>query len=136
MISRETPIGASPLAHARYLHNGAGRGQVTLGQKNGLKPPDDWHQHSYPVEELYEVVPAYSGLDDVYITQNRFYGARAVSRLAELSALYTDLDYYNHPDLNGMHPLGVLELAFAELQRCKIPRPSLAVSTGRGLALI
>ena len=93
MISRETPIGTSPLAHARYLHN-AGKGSVTLGQKKcGLKPPGDWKQHSYPVEELYEVVPAYSGLDDVYITHNRFYGARAVSRLAELSAMYTDLDY-------------------------------------------
>jgi len=75
-------------------------------------------------------------VDDVYISQNRFWGTRAVSRLAELSALYVDLDYYMHPNLNGMHALGVLELAFAELQHSKIPRPSLAVSTGRGLALI
>jgi len=75
-------------------------------------------------------------VDDVYISQNRFYGTRAVSRLAELSSLYADVDYYKHSDLNGMHPLGVVELAFAELQRSKIPRPSLAVSTGRGLALI
>jgi hypothetical protein len=82
------------------------------------------------------VLPAYSGVDDVYISQNRFWGARSVARLAELSALYVDVDYYKHPDLSGMHPLGVVELAFADLQRSKIPRPSLAVSTGRGLAFI
>ena len=136
MISRETPIGVSPLAHARYLHNGADRGKVTIGQKNGLKPPDDWSQHSYPVEELYEVVPAYSGLDDVYITQNRFYGSRSIDRLAELSALYADLDYYNRSELAGMRAEGVLDLSLQALLREQIPPPSLAMSTGRGLALV
>jgi len=121
----------SPLNHGRYLH-GAGKGYITIAQKTtGL-----WQQHSYPRGQLDQVLPAYSGVDDVYISQNRFYGARSVSRLAELSALYVDVDYYKHPDLNWMHPLGVVELAFVELQHSKIPRPSLAVSTGRGLALI
>ncbi len=103
----EAPIGSSPLSHVRYLHE-AGQGNVTLAYKADLEPPDDWHQHSYPVEKLYELLPAYSGLRDVYISQNRFYGSRKADRIAELSALYTDLDYYNVPDLSGMHPLGVL----------------------------
>ncbi len=135
MISGDTPVGASPLAHARYLH-GAGKGSVTLGQKNGLKPLDDWNQHSYPPEKLYEVVPAYSGLDDVYITQNRFYGARAVSRLAELSALYTDLDYYKIESLAQMSAKGVMELALEALLQSRIPYPSLGLTTGRGIALV
>jgi Homeodomain-like domain len=136
LISRETPIGTSPLAHARYLHN-AGKGSVTLGQKKcGLKPPGDWKQHSYPVEELYEVVPAYSGLDDVYITHNRFYGARAVSRLAELSAMYSDLDYYKIGHLAQMPAKGVMELALETLLQARIPYPSLGVKTGRGIALV
>jgi hypothetical protein len=136
LISRETPIGTSPLAHARYLHN-AGKGSVTLGQKKyGLKPPGDWKQHSYPVEELYEVVPAYSGLDDVYITHNRFYGTRAVSRLAELSALYSDLDYYKIGHLAQMPAKGVMELALETLLQARIPYPSLGVTTGRGIALV
>jgi hypothetical protein len=121
----------SPLNHARYLH-GAGKGYVTIA----CKTSGSWEQHSYTTQELDQVLPASGGVDDVYISQNRFWGARAVSRLAQLSALYVDVDYYKHPDLNGMHPLGVLQLAFAELQHSKIPRPSLAVSTGRGLALI
>ena len=121
----------SPLNHGRYLH-GAGKGYVTIACKtNG-----SWQQHSYERGHLDQVLPAYGGVDDVYISQNRFWGTRAVSRLAELSALYVDVDYYKHPNLNGMHALGVLELAFAELQHSKIPRPSLAIATGRGLAFI
>jgi hypothetical protein len=121
----------SPWNHGRYLH-GAGKGYITIAQKtNGL-----WQQHSYERGQLHQVLPAYSGVDDVYISQNRFYGARAVSRLAQLSALYADVDYYKLPYLTGMHSLGIMEFAFAELQHSKIPRPSLAISTGRGLVLI
>jgi hypothetical protein len=135
LINRETVIGASPPAPARYLH-GVGKGSVTLSQKNGLKAPDDWNQRSYPVEKLYEVVPAYSGLYDVYITQNRFYGSRKGDRLRELSVLYADLDYYNRSELAGMRAAGVLDLSLEALIREQIPHPSLAMSTGRGLALV
>jgi hypothetical protein len=113
---RETPIGASPLAHARYLH-GAGRGNVTICHKVGLgpEPSSEWNQNSYPVEELHEVVPAYSGLKDVYISQNRFYGSRKIDRVADLSSLYTDLDYYKRSKLASMHAEGVLDLALEAL---------------------
>jgi hypothetical protein len=132
----EAPIGSSPLAHARYLHD-TGQGNVTLARKTDLEPPDDdWQQHSYPAEKIYEILPAYSGLSDVYISQNRFHGSRRSDRLAELSALYADVDYYNVPDLTGMHPLGVLKLALENLERARIPRPSLAIATGRGIALV
>jgi len=128
-LIRRTPIGSSPLAHARYLHS-AGTGCVTLAHKPG------WQQHSYLLEKLYEVLPAYGGMDDVYISQNRFYGSRSNARLAELSTMYTDLDYYKRPELAEMHAAGVLDLALESLVREKIPRPSLAMATGRGLALV
>jgi hypothetical protein len=134
-LIREAPIGASPLAHARYLH-GTGKGNVCIGRKVVLEPSDDWSQDSYPVEKLYDVLPAYSGLQDIYISQNRFYGPRAVSRLAELSAMYTDLDYYKIEDLVQMPPQGVLDLALETLLRARIPYPSLGVTTGRGIALV
>jgi hypothetical protein len=134
-LIRQTPIGASPLAHARYLHR-AGKGNVTIGQKNGPEPLSEWNQYSYPVEKLYEVVPAYSGLKDVYISQNRFYGSRRIDRIAEVSALYADLDYYKRPKLAGMRAEGVLNLALEALIREQIPHPSLAMATGRGLALV
>jgi hypothetical protein len=50
--------------------------------------------------------------------------------------MYADLDYYNIPYLKGMGPRAVMDLAFEQLQRAQIPRPSLVVATGRGLALV
>jgi hypothetical protein len=136
LTSSKEFIGSSPLAHARYLH-GSGKGKVTIGQKTNLEPPNHWKQTSYPVEQLYEVLPAYAGLNDIYITQNRFRGSRANNRVAELSALYSDLDYYNVSDFARMPPKAVFEeLALDALLRAKIPYPSLAISTGMGLALV
>ncbi len=107
-----------------------------MGRKTSRRPPLDWYQHSYPLDELPEVLPHYAGADDAYISQNRFYGSRSVARLAQLSSLYADVDFYTRPDLAAMHPRGVLEEALAVLERAKIPRPSLAVATGRGLSLV
>ena len=127
----------SPLSHGRYLH-GTGEGHVTIARKvhSGRLSQDNWEQHSYQTRKLYDVLPAYGGLYDAYISQNRFYGSRSVARLAQLSAMYADLDYYNIPYLKGMAPRAVMDLAFEQLQRAQIPRPSLVVATGRGLALV
>jgi hypothetical protein len=133
-LLRRTSVG-SPLAHAEYLH-GAGKGQVTIGQKTNLESPNHWFQHSDSFENLAPLLPSYEEEKDVYISQNRFYGSRATSRLAQLSALYTDLDYYKCPGLTEMPPPEVLELAFDALTDAQIPRPSFAVATGRGLALV
>lgn len=80
------------------------------------------------MQELYKILPAYGGVYDAYISQNRFWGPRSVSRLAQLSALYADLDYYKVPTLAEMHPLGVLDLAFEALEKDKVPYPSFAVA--------
>ena len=126
----------SPLNHGRFLH-GAGEGHVAIARKLPKLPsPGNWEQHSYLTRELYEVLPAYTCVYDAYISQNRFRGSRAISRLACLSTMYADLDYYKIPSLNGMHPLAVMDLAFERLQRARIPHPSLVISTGRGMALV
>lgn len=70
-----------------------GSGYATIAQKPG------WQQRSYPLEKLYEILPAYGGMNDVYISQNRFYGSRSNDKIAELSAMYTDVDYYKLPEL-------------------------------------
>jgi hypothetical protein len=129
------PDSVSPLTHGSFLH-GAGKGYVSLGRKIQGKPPYNWHQRSYSLDELPEVLPRHLGATDVYISQNRFYGSRSVSRLAQLSSLYADIDFYSRPDLAQMHPRGVLEEALAALERTRIPSPSLAVATGRGLSLV
>jgi hypothetical protein len=131
-LIRETPVGSSSLAHGRYLHGSGSKGYVTVA----FKTAESWCQHSYPVEQIYEVLPAHGGMNDVYISQNRFYGSRSVGRLAELSALYADLDHYKRPELAGMRVEGVLNLALEAFIREQIPYPSLGISTGRGLALV
>jgi hypothetical protein len=129
VFSRKDSIGSSLLTHARYLH-GTGNGYVTLAQNPG------WQQHSYPLKKLYEILPVYSGMDDVYISQNRFRGSRRTDRIQELSALYSDVDYYKIPDLADMPAMGALDLALEALEQAKIPPASLAVFTCQGLALV
>lgn len=130
MVREIAPVD-SPLSHGTFLH-GLGKGYVSLGRKIQGRTSPNWHQHSYSFDDLLEVLPRHLGDEDVYISQNRFYGSRSVSRLAQLSSLYADVDFYNRPDLVLMHPRGILEEAFAALERAQIPAPSLAVSTGRG----
>jgi hypothetical protein len=60
---------------------------------------------------------------------------RRVSWLAELDALFVDLDYYNTAHA-GAHPCHVRDLALEELERGRIPSPSFAIASGRGLALV
>ena len=124
----------SPLSHGRALH-GAGvssDGRVALAQK----VRGEWKENAYTVAELLDILPAYYGATDVYVSQNRFRRWRGVNKVAELSSMYADLDFYHHPDLSKMHVAGVLRVAMDELERARLPRPSYAMSTGRGLALV
>jgi hypothetical protein len=84
----------SPEDHAAVLHRG-GAGRVTIARKQGAA----WRETSVPVTDVAYTVRQLDGLDDVYITQNRFHGPRRlVTRLAELDALFVDLDYYRTMD--------------------------------------
>jgi len=121
----------APLLHAKALHGaGQARHYVVLAQQH-----HGWRQRAYPVSNLPDILPELAGEDDVYFTQGRFWGyKREVAQLAGISALWSDIDFYNVPELRGMHPLGVLEDALVLLERALIPAPSLAISTGRGVA--
>jgi hypothetical protein len=96
-----------------------------------------WRQRAYPVSKLADVLPELTGETDVYFAQGRFFGyKRLVAELAGISAAWSDMDFYKVPKLRDMHPLAVLEEALILLERAKIPAPSLAISTGRGLAIL
>ena len=89
-----------------------------------------------PVADLAYAARQLAGETDVYLTQNRFFGRRRlVSRLAELDALFVDLDYYKTEHAEA-HPQHVLSLALEALQDERLPPPSFAVASGRGLALV
>lgn len=121
----------SPLNHARFLH-GSGRGCITLRHPS----PQGWHHRSDPLEKAEDSIAACGGLEDAYVTLNRFRGSRHSRRLLELSAMSSDLDFYKIVGLEDAQPEGVLQFALEELERAKIPHPSLAVATGRGLTLV
>ena len=120
-----------PVDHALALHPG-GLGRVTIARRSD----GSWREKSVPVDDLAYVVRHLRGEQDVYLTQNRFHGCRRlVSRLAELDALFVDLDFYKTAHA-GAHPQHVLDLALGALDQAKVPCPSFAVSSGRGLAMI
>jgi hypothetical protein len=125
------PCLATPVDHALALHP-AGLGRVSIArQLHG-----GWRETSLPVADLGYAVQQLAGEPDVYLTQNRFFGRRRlVSRLAELDALFVDLDYYKTTHADA-HPQHVLSLALEALQAKRIPSPSFAVASGRGLALV
>ena len=122
-----------PEAHGRALHPEGRPGRFFVGRKfaNGR-----WRQQSYPVAILGEVLRACAGQDDVYLSMQRFFGKRTIADLAELGAMYADVDYYKRPELTGFDPRGVLEEALAALQKARKPAPSLAIASGRGLYLV
>ncbi len=122
----------TPADHAQALHH-TGLGRVTIARR---LEGGAWRERSVPVQDLAYVVRQLAGEPDVYLTQNRFFGPRRlVARIAELDALFVDLDFHK-TEHAGEHPKHVLYLALGKLEDAKIPCPSFAVSTGRGLALI
>lgn len=130
------PSANSPLEHFRFLHRDAGRGYITIAQKLEAGSRKPFEQRTGPFKDLTEVVPAYGGMADVYVSLNRFYGSRKKSRLAELSSLFSDVDYFKVPELADLSPAGAFLYALDALEAARIPPPSLAISTGRGLALV
>src|SRR4051812_30340298 len=122
----------TPAEHALALHP-AGLGRVTVAQRSAGA---GWRENSIAVADLPYVARQLAGEADVYLAQNRFFGQRRlVSRLAQLDALFVDLDYYRTAKA-GAHPHHVLGLALEALQAARIPAPSFAIASGRGLALV
>jgi hypothetical protein len=89
----------TPGDHAVALHP-AGLGWVTIARRFGAGGA--WREASVPVSDLPYVVRQLQGEHDVYLTQNRFFSQRRlVAHLAELDALFTDLDYYRTTVVHG-----------------------------------
>ncbi|MEH6648171.1 MAG: hypothetical protein V7730_21400, partial [Sulfitobacter sp.] len=86
-------------------------------------------------EGFCEVLPAW--LDGTsYVSLNRFWKRRRNTNLAQLNAVYLDLDYPNRLEWRGK-PASEVQKAFEEaLTAAAIPLPSVFLHTGRGLAVI
>lgn len=113
------------------MHAG-GMGTVALAH-NTLR--GRWREHVYPVEVAVELLNHYRGMQNVYLSTQRFSGRRNIAKLLSLSSLYADLDYYR-AGYEGWHPYQVLDVVLEKLAAAEIPPPTLAISSGRGLYLI
>src|SRR3712207_6592018 len=91
LASRPAPRLITPADHALILHP-AWVGRVSIARRLQV---GGWRETSVPVADLAYAARHLGGEPDVYLTQNRFLGRRRlVSRLAELDALFVDLDHY------------------------------------------
>lgn len=121
----------TPEQHAQTLHP-SGIGKITIARRVGGR----WTEDRFSVEDLPQVARLLHGAEDVYISQNRFFGRRLIANLAQADALFTDLDYYRVPALSGKDPLSVYHLALEALEDATVVCPDLGIATGRGVAML
>ncbi len=121
-----------PREHARQLHEG-GLGIVVLGRKgNG----GGWFERRYPVEVGIEVARHHAGKQNVYLSMQRFRHGRCLAELLTLSSMYVDVDFYGRAQYQGWHPYQVLEAVMQTTDAAGIPRPTLAIASGKGLYVV
>ena len=118
-----------PVDHAAVLH-ADGRGRVTIASRESGR----WHERSCQLGDLGYVVGQFAGREDVYLSQNRFWGGR---RLVCSWPSSMPCSSISTSTSSGLSPRPSTSLS--SLSRPSIARgapPSFAVSTGRGLALV
>lgn len=69
---------------------------------------------------------------ETFVTMNRFHGPRRVANLAELNALFLDLDIYRIPELSGRDIPSLLMGFEQHWARVGLPSPSFFIDSGRG----
>lgn len=123
-----------PEEHAAILHPYADgvQGLVTIAQRVHR----GWHETRLKVPELPWAVRALAGAREVYLSENRFKGPRKIAHLWQLDALWVDLDFHKIAPWADKPPESMWELCKDVLEAEGIPRPTLTVATGRGLALV
>ena len=134
-ITDKNPFPHTSSQHALLLHPLKAQGQATVARN--LPQPVGWKEQCWEPWELEAVLVRAEGQLDTYLSQNRFRGdRRAVAQVQKLCGLFSDVDYYDVPELRGLLPEAVLEKVLERLREEGLPDPSLALSSGQGLALI
>jgi hypothetical protein len=121
----------SPADHGLLLHDG-GRGFVTIAQRVN----DSWRERGVRVADLGYFLRHLDPALDSYLSQNRFSRPwRRIAYLVQADALFSDLDYYA-TEFGHHDPRYLFDFVLQLLDDAKIPAPTFATSTGRGLALV
>jgi hypothetical protein len=120
----------TPADHARMLHPSGRRGVVTIAQRG-----ETWVERACSRTELPDIASKLAGESDVYLSQQSFYGWRRIAHLAELGAVYSDIDYHATAWAAGA-PEHVAHAVLRSLQDAGVPAPSYILATGRGLVAV
>lgn len=123
-----------PEEHVAILHPYADgvHGLVTVARRDQGR----WLETRLKVPELPWAVRELAGAPEIYLSQNRFKGSRKIAHLWQLDALWVDLDFHKVAQWADKPPESMWELCKDVLEAEGIPRPTLTVATGRGLALV
>jgi hypothetical protein len=123
----EGPLCLLPADHVQLLHPIGRRGVATVATRDRR-----WVERAVAIADLPAYATALRGATDTYVSQQAFYGWRRITQLAQLGALYSDLDYRNSR-WAGEAPERVSDALLHELDEVRIPAPNYILATGRGL---
>lgn len=121
----------SPEAYLRQLHPEGYKGRPELFALIGDQPL----QIEKDFEETLFHLPSWLDQQS-FVSLNRFFGRRSIASLAQLNALYVDLDFHTTAEWRGRTPSQVQAAVLGYLIAAGIPEPSVMLHTGRGLAAI
>lgn len=121
----------SPECYLRALHPNDGCGQPAMFAKLDEKVVT----RRSSVEEICLHLPSWLDCTS-YVSLNRFSGRRSNRNVADLNALYLDLDVHTKWPWKSMEISDVQEVFLDIVQKANIQRPSVILQTGRGLAVI
>jgi hypothetical protein len=109
------------------LHPAGRRGIITVAVRG-----ETWVENVVSITDLPAYAAAMRGATDVFLSQQSFWGWRRIAQLAQLGALYSDLDYRN-TNWAGQSPETVADAVLRALDEGRVPTPTYILSTGRGL---
>lgn len=112
---------STPGLHAESVHAGVRHGTVLIWEQQKAKRR--WTKIQ-PCDDLMLQMSGLAGRHDAFMSINEFHSWRRVELLRSLRAVYVDIDW--HADIDG---------ALDALHTARMPAPSFAVYSGRGLHL-
>jgi hypothetical protein len=133
-------IGTDPVAFGRLLHGGSTGYRLFTAQKPRIDGSTGRPHHQFfrQTEWLSQIAAVRGDAGYFYSFSTFREPTKAdTANLAELAALYQDLDWHTHPEASSRFATGEQVLAEVD-RRCaaiSFPAPNLAIYSGRGLQI-